>query len=159
MWNPLRKKRTECEWFVDSLEDATNGETLPAASRKHVTTCVQCETAWNEFKESQELLSALARKAPAASPWFGPRVMAAIAAREGEMRKTLDAWSFVPKQAARLTWVSALALVLAGSWFLGRPSVPVSQPVATDLTGEPIHETVTPVNNDDLLLSLTETGS
>src|SRR5260370_14819167 len=48
-------------------------------------------------------------------PWFAPRVMAAITARESELRESLEAWAAVPRLAARLTWLSALALLLAST--------------------------------------------
>jgi hypothetical protein len=160
MLNPLKKTRVECEQFVGSLEQNANGEVLAEVLRGHAAVCKDCETALKTFTESRALLSALSPQAEESRPWFAPRVMAAIAARESEMRRSLDAWSVVPKLAARLTWVSALALVLASTWLFGRPaSMPVTQPVATDMTGEPVHETITPANSDDLLFSLAEAGS
>jgi hypothetical protein len=92
-------------------------------------------------------------------PWFVPRVMAAIAARESELRRSVDTWVIVPKLARRLTWVSALALVLAGTWLFGQSASTPSKPMSTDLTGEPVYENTAPVNNDELLLSLAEKGS
>jgi hypothetical protein len=103
-------------------------------------------------------LSALPRQAEA-GPWFAPRVMAAIKAREAELRRSVDAWIIVPKLARRLTWISALALVLASTWLFGRPNATALKPVTTDMTGEPVPEYSAPVNNDDLLLSLAEKGS
>jgi hypothetical protein len=88
--------------------------------------------------------------------WFAPRVMAAIAAREAELRQSFDAWSVIPKFALQLTWISALALMLAGTWFLQRPNLPSRQ--ATDITGEPV-QSAAPVTNDDVLVSLAEKGS
>jgi hypothetical protein len=85
--------------------------------------------------------------------------MAAILARESELRRSIDAWTIVPKLARRLTWISALALVLAGTWFLGRPASMPLKPAATDMTGEPVLDTTPPLNNDDLLLSLAVKGS
>jgi predicted anti-sigma-YlaC factor YlaD len=160
MWNPLKKNRVDCEWFIDLLERDGSTEALPAVLREHVAACEHCEISQGEFAKSRALLSALPRPVTEARPWFAPRVMAAIAAREAEMRRALDAWTIVPKLAVKLTWVSALALVLASTWLFGQPaSVSVKQPAATDLTGETVHETITPANNDELLLSLAETGS
>ncbi len=160
MWNPLKKNRVDCERFIELLEQADNAEALPVVLREHVAACEHCEIAQGEFAKSRALLSALPRQVTEARPWFAPRVMAAIAAREAEMRRALDAWTMVPKLAVKLTWVSALALVLASTWLFGQPaSVPVKQPATTDLTGETVHETITPANNDELLLSLAETGS
>jgi hypothetical protein len=47
--------------------------------------------------------------------------MAAIAARESELRQSLEAWAAVPRLAARLTWLSALALLLASTWLYQQP--------------------------------------
>jgi hypothetical protein len=86
--------------------------------------------------------------------------MAAISARESELRRSVDAWIVVPKLARRLTWVSALALLLAGTWLFGWTTASTSlKPGATDITGEPVPDYAAPANNDDLLLSLAEKGS
>jgi hypothetical protein len=47
--------------------------------------------------------------------------MAAIAAKESEARQSLDAWVAVPRLAARLTWLSALALLVASTWLYQLP--------------------------------------
>jgi hypothetical protein len=53
--------------------------------------------------------------------------MAAIAAKESELRQSLDAWDAVPRLAARLTWLSALALLVASTWLHQLPKpTPVS---------------------------------
>ncbi len=60
-------------------------------------------------------------------PWFAPRVMAAIAARESELRQSLEAWAAVPRLAARLTWISGLALLVASTWLYQLPKfTPIS---------------------------------
>ena len=82
--------------------------------------------------------------------------MAAIAAREAELRQSFDAWTVIPKLALRMTWVSAVGLMLAGTWFLQRPNVPTKP--ATDIAGEPIQSSA-PVTNDEMLMSLVEKGS
>jgi hypothetical protein len=63
----------------------------------------------------------------------------------------------IPKFALRLTWITALALVLASTWFLQKPSVP-TKPTATDITGEPVQNSA-PLTNDDVLVSLAEKAS
>jgi len=158
MWNPLKKSSKECDRFRESLEELARGEAPPAALREHVSECQDCSSAIDELGASRELLSILPRQA-AVGPWFAPRVMAAILARESELRRSIDAWTIVPKLARRLTWISALALVLAGTWFLGRPASMPLKPAATDMTGEPVLDTTPPLNNDDLLLSLAVKGS
>jgi hypothetical protein len=47
--------------------------------------------------------------------------MAAIAARESGLRPSLDAWAAVPRLAARVSWISALALLLASTWLYQLP--------------------------------------
>jgi hypothetical protein len=157
MWNPLKKNRSECDRFRELLEEGSGGA-VPATLRQHAAQCRDCEAAMEELAASRELLRGLPRQAEA-GPWFAPRVMAAIRARETELRRSVDAWIIVPKLARRLTWVSALALVLASTWLFDWPASTPSKPVATDITGEPVHEYAAPVNNDDLLLSLAEKGS
>jgi len=158
MWSLLKKSGSECDRFREELEDAGSWEALPIAQREHVDACPDCEAAADELATSREMLSALPRQG-VAGPWFAPRVMAAIAARESELRRSIDAWTIVPKLALRLTWVSTLALVLASTWLFGRPASIPLKPIATDITGEPVLETAPPVNNDELLLSLAEKGS
>jgi len=157
MWNPLKKSDAECDRLRESLEEISDGGALPEELRKHASECQDCEDAVDELTASRALLSALPRQVEA-GPWFVRRVMAAIAARESELRRSIDTWVIVPKLARRLTWVSALALVLAGTWLFGQPASTPSGPVVTDITGEPAYENTAPVNNDELLLSLAEKG-
>src|ERR1700744_509129 len=104
MWNFMKKPEDECSRFRDSLEEVASG----GASREmleHSAACEDCAAAAEELLESRELLRALPREA-APSAWFAPRVMAAIAAREAELRQSFDAWSVIPKFALQLTWIS-----------------------------------------------------
>jgi hypothetical protein len=157
MWNFVKKRNDEdeCSRFRDSLEELASG----GASREmleHSAACEDCAAAADELLESRELLRSLPRESAPAMGWFAPRVMAAIAAREAELRQSFDAWSVIPKFALQLTWISALALMLAGTWFLQRPNLPTKP--ATDITGEPVQNTA-PLTNDDVLVSLAEKGS
>jgi hypothetical protein len=158
MRNPLKKSDAECDRLRESLEELSDGGALPEEMRKHASECRDCEDAVDELMASRALLSALPRQA-GAGPWFVPRVMAAIAARESELRRSFDTWVIVPRLARRLSWVSALALLLAGTWLFGQPATTSSSPVVTDITGEPAYENTAPVNNDELLQSLAEKGS
>jgi hypothetical protein len=153
MWNPLKRNSSECERFRESLEEA-----VPTTLRGHAAECRDCATAVYELAASRELLRALPRQAEV-GPWFAPRVMAAIRARELELRRSADEWTVVPKLARRLTWVSALALLLAGTWLFGSNASAPLKPVATDITGEPVQDYAAPASNDELLLSLAEKGS
>jgi hypothetical protein len=122
MFNLLGKKRQECSHVLDVLENSAEGTAaLSAAQREHLAACADCRDAADAFLVSRSLLQELPAREAEPGPWFAPRVMAAIAAREAELRQSLDAWAAVPKLAARLTWVSALALLLATTWLYESP--------------------------------------
>jgi hypothetical protein len=123
MFNLLRMKKNpyECRRLRDVLENAAEGAALSAAQREHLAACADCQEAAEAISVSRGVLREVPSRAAEAGPWFAPRVMAAIAAREAELRQTLDAWAAVPRLAARLTWVSALALLLASTWLYQAP--------------------------------------
>jgi hypothetical protein len=157
MWGLLKKNGAECSRFRESLEGMTSAEALSPSLVEHAAGCQECRAARDELFASRALLEALPRQAEKAGAWFAPRVMAAIAARESELLRSFETWTVLPKLAARLTWVSALALLLTTTWLVGRPASTPANPVVTDLTGEPVIEsTPAPVNNDEVLVSLTE---
>ena len=110
-----------CRDLRDALEVSSSGVVLSPALAAHLSACADCRAAAEEFNASRALLKALPSVRHAPSPWFAARVMSAIAAREAELRRSLDVWASVPRLAARLTWVSALALLLAGTWLYERP--------------------------------------
>ena len=101
-------------------------------------------------------MAELPSTATMAGPWLVPRVMAAIAARKEELTRAADTWTFLPKLAARLTWASAVALLLASTWLYQKPISTSAKPMLTDITGEPLVDTTTPPTNDDVLVSLAE---
>jgi hypothetical protein len=82
--------------------------------------------------------------------------MAAIAARKAELSRAADTFTFLPRLAARLTWASAIALLLASTWLYQKPASTPAKPVLTDLTGEPVADNATPADNDEVLVSLAE---
>jgi len=116
----MKKSYDDCRLLRDSLEDAAEGAPLSAAQREHLVACADCQEAADAISVSRSVLHQASRAA-VPGPWFAPRVMAAIAAREAELRQSLDAWAAVPRLAARLTWVSALALLLASTWLYQSP--------------------------------------
>jgi hypothetical protein len=157
MWALVKKNRAECSRFLEALEGAPSTAALPPAIAEHVASCEECREASEVLFGSRALLKALPREEEKAWPWFAPRVMAAIAAREAELLRSVEAWTLLPKMAARLTWVTALALLLTTTWLVGRPTSTTTKPVVTDLAGDPVVETApAPVNNDDVLVSLSE---
>jgi hypothetical protein len=167
MTNLLNKRKAECRGFRAQLEDAAGAapnakelsellEAVPVALKDHAATCPDCRAAAKNILETRALLADLPSNADTAGPWFAPRVMAAIAARKAELSRAADTWTFLPKLAARLTWASAVALLLASGWLYQRPVSTSAKPVATDITGEPVVDTAAPANNDDVLVSLAE---
>ena len=148
MWNPLKRNREDCGRFLDALEERADVAALEPALQAHAQTCEDCRTAAEDLLAARELLSALPSQAKAARPWFAPRVMAAIAARESELKTSLEAWTAVPKLAARLTWVTALVLLVASAWLIERPkSFSPTRPA------DSVFENVPQQSNDDVLVS------
>lgn len=123
MWNLLKARMNErkCNTVRDALENTAEAAVLSAAQRAHLAACAECQTAAEDILATRNILAELPARAAEPGPWFAPRVMAAIAARESELRQTLEAWAAVPRLAARLTWLSALALLLASTWLYQLP--------------------------------------
>jgi hypothetical protein len=167
MMNFMNKRRAECRGFQSQLEDAASAapsakelsELLtsgPSGLKEHVTACADCRAAAENILAARALLEVLPSYAATAGPWFAPRVMAAIAARKAELSRVADTWTFLPKLAARLTWASAIALLLASGWLYQKPASTAAKPVVTDITGEPLADNTARVYNDDVLASLAE---
>jgi hypothetical protein len=167
MRNLLSKRSAECRDFQSQLEDAASATpgakelselltAAPAALREHAAACSACRAAAENIPEARALLAELPSHAALAGPWFAPRVMAAIAARKAEFSRAADTWTFLPKLAARLTWASAVALLLASGWLYQKPVSTSPKPVLTDITGEPLVDNAAPANTDDVLVSLAE---
>jgi hypothetical protein len=121
MFSLLKRDRATCKSLRDSLEDASGVDALLPVQRKHLVECPDCQAAADELLMSGILLKKIPSATATPAPWFAPRVMAAIAARESELRQSLEAWAAVPRLAARLTWISALALLLASTWLYQLP--------------------------------------
>jgi anti-sigma factor RsiW len=169
MTDSLNKRRAECLEFRSQLEDVAGAApsakevsellaATPVELRAHVAGCANCRAAAENILETRALLAELPSNAGVAGPWFAPRVMAAIAARKAELGRAADTWTFLPKLAARLTWASAVALLLASGWLYQKPVSTSTKPaVLTDITGEPFVDTAAPpANDDEVLLSLAE---
>jgi hypothetical protein len=163
----LKKRNAECSEFQLQLEDAAGAApsakelsellaAVPGPLKLHAKVCADCRAAAENILAARALLAALPSYAASAGPWFAPRVRAAIAARKAELSNAAETWTFLPKLAARLTWVSAVALLLASGWLYQKPVATSSKQVVTDITGEPVADTATPASNDDVLVSLAE---
>jgi hypothetical protein len=122
MWNLLKMNHSEiCTRLRDVVEDAAEPAALSPSEREHLAACTDCQAAADQLFVSRGLLQEIPSVAATPAPWFAPRVMAAIAARESELRQSLEAWAAVPRLAARLTWASALALLVATTWLYESP--------------------------------------
>jgi len=84
--------------------------------------------------EVQALLRDLGSRNAQPSPFFAKRVMAAIEAREAELRRRSRAWAAVPVFASRLSAIAALLLVAAGTWLYtgSRPAVTAQSGIFED---------------------------
>jgi len=125
MGNLLNREEENCRRFLDALEELPlirnmrkSAEEwraeLPKAEEEHAGRCEACRTALEEFAETRNALVGATVQEP--GPWFTVRVMAAINAREEEARDGV--WISVRRLAPRLVALSALLLVLGGSWAL-----------------------------------------
>jgi len=127
MGNLLNRDEKNCRRFLDALEELPASGNLrksaeewlaelPEADEEHAGSCEACRTALEEFTETRNALSGMT--VPKAGPWFAARVMAAISAREREEEARDGVWISVRRLAPRLVALSALLLVLGGSWAL-----------------------------------------
>jgi hypothetical protein len=152
MWSLTRLRQHDaCRRLRDLLEDSTAARALSDELQKHLAGCAECQTFADEMLMSRAIL----RDVPVAAapgPWFAPRVMAAIAARESELRQSLEAWAAVPRFAARLTWISAVALLLAAGWLYESPKF--AQPSGNQTTAESIFDSPQSQTADDVLPSM-----
>jgi hypothetical protein len=164
----MNKRRAECRGFQMQLEDVASAASsakelsellasAPTTLQAHVTACADCRAAAENILAARALLAVLPSYAATAGPWFAPRVMAAIAARKAEFGRAADTWTFLPKLAARLTWASSIALLLASAWLYQKPAtLPAAttsaKAVATDIAGDPVVDPATLSNADDEFL-------
>lgn len=119
------RENENCERFQDALNAlAVMGKAersaeewraeLAAEEVRHLETCDNCRVALEEFAETQSALAELILPEP--GPWFTARVMAAIDAKDREEEAADGVWISVRRFAPRMVVVSALLLVLGGSW-------------------------------------------
>jgi len=124
------QENENCEKFRDALEELpmTSREEhsaeqwrtgLPAEEARHLESCANCREALEEFALTRNALVGLTLPAP--GPWFANRVMAAIETKERE--EALEGvWISVRRLAPRIVALSALLLVLGGSWAMQQRS-------------------------------------
>lgn len=149
----LKKNREECGRLGDALEVGAGVADLPMDLERHLAVCADCQAMAEELSASRALLQNIERAGVEPGPWFVPRVMAAIAARESDLQRVQETWTAVPKLAARLTWISALALVLAGSWLYQTPNS--EKKLGNDSSIESLFDTPSgPSSQDDGLINV-----
>ena len=151
MWSLTRLRQHDvCTRLRDLLEGAPAAGVLSTEQQRHLAGCTECRA----FADDLLLSRAMLRDVPVAAPrpWFAPRVMAAIAARESELRQSLEAWAAVPRFAARLTWASAVALLLAGGWLYESPKF--AQASTNQTAAESIFDSPQSQASDDVLLPM-----
>jgi hypothetical protein len=157
------RKKKACSTFLDTLTHTVNIATLEEFSasaspqqRAHASACEDCRIAAGEFLAARALLGALPSQADTPRPWFASKVMAVIAARETEVRRLASAWTVVPRLASRLACISALVILVAGTWLYRKPvSAPPGQ-TATEASVESIFESSPPPHQDDVFSSTVE---
>jgi hypothetical protein len=150
MWNLLRMRHSEtCRRLRDVLEDATETAALAPSEQEHLAACPDCQVVADEVFMSRSLLQEMPSVAATPAPWFAPRVMAAIAAGESELRQSLEAWAAVPRLAARLTWASALALLVVTTWLYELPKF--VQNSGKQVTAESLFDSPQSGSPDDVL--------
>jgi len=124
MGNLFQRESKACRSFRDALQElplkggAQIGAEewlaeLPREDAEHAGSCDACQEALEEFAETRQALAGMPLRE--AGPWFMARVMAAIAAQEKE-EEADGVWISVRRLAPRLVAVSALLLVVGGSW-------------------------------------------
>ena len=162
MWNPLKRENEECGRLRDALEaaamksaDAVSVESksltelLAAHHRKHLETCADCRNAVQDLVAMKELFRGAISFRQEERPWFAARVMAAIASRK--LAERVSAWTEFPRFASRLTWITAILLLVGTTWFyesvLRAPSYPTSG------SQESIFEAPQQAPPDDILVS------
>ena len=153
MWslNSLRQ-HDPCTRLRDLLEDASGAAVLSAEQKEHLAKCSECQAVAEDISASRAILADIPASPARPGPWFAPRVMAAIAARESELRQSLEAWAAVPRLAARITWISAVALLLAGGWLYESPRR--AQNAGNQTTAESLFDSPQSQGADDVLPSL-----
>lgn len=166
MTSLLQNHESHCDRFQQWLEESQMSQSAlgtieillaaaPAEHRAHVEACTDCRDAAEDIVAIRNLLREAAA-APAAGPWFAPRVMASIASREAELSRGAAIWLAVPRLAARLSWIAAVALVFTCTWLYERPVSPPPQTASAYASEHLFDPPTLPPNHDDVLVSVNE---
>ena len=167
MWDLLKKKNDACSQFRDELQASAGAASpartwqellsaLSAPAQQHGAVCAECRAAAEELLSVRALLQTLPARAAGPTAAFIPRVMAAIAAREAELRSSISSWTAIPALASRLALASAALLLVLSTWIYERP---VKAPAKTSVDAAPeslFESSPSPANPDDFLASQAE---
>lgn len=166
MWDLLKRKSDACGQFRDALEASAGASSarswqqlfsaLSASAQQHVTSCAECRAAAEQLLSVRALLQALPAKTVSSSPAFVPRVMAAIAAREAELRNSISSWTVIPMLASRLALASAALLLVISTWIYERPLKTSAKTSVSPASESLFESSPPPVNPDDFLVSQAE---
>jgi hypothetical protein len=161
MFNFLKREQFECRELWSILNKADRAislqNVLAEASpelRAHSARCDECHRRIDELAATRELLATLQPQSEISRPFFASRVMSAIAAREAELSRTINAWTLIPKLASRVTWAAALAILMAVTLFYQKPATP---PLGTEPSPESLFDnSPSSATHDDVLVSMVE---
>lgn len=164
MLSLLKNNNEACRRTQDSLEEIAGRrvnatsvqewvEELPEDQRAHAGECDVCREAAQDLLATRDLFRGVSYTGSADRPFFAARVMAAIAAKERELTNLVSPWSEVPRFAARLAWVTALAL-LVGTTFFYEKGITPNRTTNGDASQESIFEAPPPANPEDVLISM-----
>jgi hypothetical protein len=165
MWKFLKSR--ECKKFQDGLEESAGAQAgnleellavMAPAEREHVTACVDCREAAQDFLASREILRGMTAAGVGAGPGFAMRVMNVIATRERELANLANALSEVPRFASRLAWASAVVLLVGSTWLYEKPTSIANRQLTVAASQESLFETAPPANQDDVLIGVTESN-
>lgn len=162
MFEIRKTKNEDCEQFLDELEGLPPGKTtahellqrMRLESREHAQQCAGCDEAVREVAEARVALQPLIADKVEPGAWFASRIMATIAAKERESEESNSVWMNVRRLAPRLVAVSALLLMLGGTWAFQLKNVEQSSGMRP---AEGLFETAPAAPyNDDLMANATE---
>ena len=160
----LETHGSSCDRFQDWLEESNDSRaplaalenllaTAPEELREHAQVCSDCHDAAADIVALRSLLQELG-PASEAGPWFAPRVISAIVARELQLSRAVSIWLAVPRFASRLTWIAATLLIVSSAWLYERPAAVSPPQSASAFASEHLFDPPSlPASNDDVLVS------
>jgi hypothetical protein len=161
----------ECGAFRAALEESARGvgggradlsallQRMGSRAGAHAACCGECRQAASELLGVRAALAPLMAAPREVSPYFAKRVMAAIAEKERDLQAAGSVWTMVPRLAAQLSWISTLALIMAGAWFYSARSTAPDNAQNTLTSAEATYlfeAPAPPPNRDDVLVNLAE---